>query len=899
MKRVQVNGFFMDKTKRIIQILAIAVLLVITIGCMSFAYGQENSKEEKSKANKEVSVDKLSENGGDPLKKEKNVDMESQDKENGETTVDSSKNKEEESKVGVPVYEENVERKNIEKTEMSPQTMRAMSLYPQYGKVNATGGLNLRSGPSKEYRVKTGIPNGSKITILDKTGSWYKVSYAGYTGYVSSQYVDIINTSNNSSEDFEKYLSNQGFSESYKVALREIHAKYPTWVFRADNTGLDWSYVLDKESRYGINTINYGDGNGWVPAPKSKVEYYLNTKNFLDEVSIFQFINNKYEQGLHTREGVEKIIRGTFMDCAFPEYGYSTYVDVIMEAARQSGVSPYMLASMIINEQGRYGSPSAKGISVDGCIYYNFYNIGATDGGDPNWKGAVYAKSQGWNTRAKAIIGGAKWFGDGYVNSGQYTPYLKKFNVMNGAYAVATHQYMSNISGAWQEGTTQYNGYRNAFGTGLIFNIPIFRNMPSEDIGWKSESGNYVYIDKNGNKLKGRQSIDGEIYYFDKTTGYCQRGIVEEYGKRYYYDWNDYNLYRDGWLYFGGYNLKNVYADKTTGAFLTGKQTINGRTSIFDNNGYHVYGAFVQNGKEYFLNEDGTKAKGLVSDNGRNYYYYQDDCTLVKDRWITLHGRDAYADEKDGHFCIGMKNIKGKVYLFGNDGFMITTPGKHTVAGKTYYVGKDSELCRGIVEENGKRYYFDWNDYSLYNQGWLYFSGYNKQWVYTDKITGEFLTGQQKITDGGSMDGEYFFNDDGFRFRGIKEFNGKRYYYDWNNYKLVKQGWLYFSGYNKQWVYTDKTTGEFLTGKCEFGKYTYFFDENGYCQRGIVEYNDGNYYYDWNTYNLYKKGWLYFGGYNQKWVYASTVNGKFLTGKWIINGKTCIFDNEGFLISEK
>lgn len=41
---------------------------------------------------------------------------------------------------------------------------------------------------------------------------------------------------------------------------------------------------------------------------------------------------------------------------AAPASGSSSYVDIIMNAAVQSGVNPYILASMIIQEQGSQGN---------------------------------------------------------------------------------------------------------------------------------------------------------------------------------------------------------------------------------------------------------------------------------------------------------------------------------------------------------------------------------------------------------------------------------------------------------------------------------------------------------------------------------------------------------------
>ena len=66
--------------------------------------------------------------------------------------------------------------------------------------------------------------------------------------------------------------------------------------------------------------------------------------------------------------------------------------------------------------------------------------------------------------------------------------------------------------------------------------------------------------------------------------------------------------------------------------------------------------------------------------------------------------------------------------------------------GKKYYY-KNGEKQRGIVNIDGKHYYFKWYTYDLYTEGWLYFIPYDK-YVYADRVTGEFLTGKQKVAEG-------------------------------------------------------------------------------------------------------------------------------------------------------
>ncbi|MBR5232175.1 MAG: SH3 domain-containing protein [Clostridia bacterium] len=53
------------------------------------------------------------------------------------------------------------------------------------------GKLNLRSGRGTSYKVKYQIPNLSIVTVLENYGTWTKVSFGKYTGYVMTKYLVI------------------------------------------------------------------------------------------------------------------------------------------------------------------------------------------------------------------------------------------------------------------------------------------------------------------------------------------------------------------------------------------------------------------------------------------------------------------------------------------------------------------------------------------------------------------------------------------------------------------------------------------------------------------------------------------------------------------------------------
>jgi len=59
------------------------------------------------------------------------------------------------------------------------------------GTVNSAIGLNIRSGAGTTYKIIGSLSNGAKITILDQSGSWYKINCGSSFGWVSSAYVKV------------------------------------------------------------------------------------------------------------------------------------------------------------------------------------------------------------------------------------------------------------------------------------------------------------------------------------------------------------------------------------------------------------------------------------------------------------------------------------------------------------------------------------------------------------------------------------------------------------------------------------------------------------------------------------------------------------------------------------
>ena len=209
--------------------------------------------------------------------------------------------------------------------------------------VNATN-LNVRSGPGTSYQALAKLSKGAPVTVIaEQTGTdgvvWYQIRYSGsggeQTGYVSSKYIKFP-TAIKSDSDFESYLTKQGFPESYKQGLRELHAQYPNWTFTAFQTNLDWSTALKNESVIGRNLVasssisswkstetgayDWGtgtwpgfDGSSWVQASSDIIAYYMDPRNFLNDKYIYQFMKQSYDSSLHTKAGLQNMVSGTFL----------------------------------------------------------------------------------------------------------------------------------------------------------------------------------------------------------------------------------------------------------------------------------------------------------------------------------------------------------------------------------------------------------------------------------------------------------------------------------------------------------------------------------------------------------------------------------------------------------
>lgn len=73
----------------------------------------------------------------------------------------------------------------------------ADELEPQRGIVS-TSALNVRSGPGTGYSRVALLSRGASVTVTGKSGSWYAITAGSIEGYVSAEYITILDGSNTS-----------------------------------------------------------------------------------------------------------------------------------------------------------------------------------------------------------------------------------------------------------------------------------------------------------------------------------------------------------------------------------------------------------------------------------------------------------------------------------------------------------------------------------------------------------------------------------------------------------------------------------------------------------------------------------------------------------------------------
>ena len=284
----------------------------------------------------------------------------------------------------------------------------------------------------------------------------------------------------------------------YKELIDNLASEHPNWTFTLLYTKLDWNSVIRHEGHSDTRTSplnlvpyssNYSgewqcekdkdktyDTGDWVCASTKAIEYRMDPRNILNEERIFQFKELNYNEEAQTIEGIMSRTDGSFLE------GESV-AKALLEAGKNSNIDAYFIVSRLIQEQGKDGTRLSRGYEYNGTVVYNPFNIAASGNSTSTiLENAVeYAYSQGWDTLEKAILGGIDFLNTKYINKGQNTLYLQKFDIIKKD-KLYTNQYMQNLIAPGSEAVMLQNQYEESDTLDSEFNfiITLYENMPEE-----------------------------------------------------------------------------------------------------------------------------------------------------------------------------------------------------------------------------------------------------------------------------------------------------------------------------------------------------------------------------------------------------------------------------------
>lgn len=278
-----------------------------------------------------------------------------------------------------------------------------------------------------------------------------------------------------------------------KEKLKELQKTYPNWKFKILYTGLNWNEVIANEYVGHGNSpknlvykdaIHQGawicsicgdrgyDNGSWRCASEQAIKYMMDPRTALNSSDIFQFEElSKGECDINT---LKIMTNGTFL---------SGHEQEIINASNNNNVNAYYIVARLIQEQGKDGTVLTAGKGYNGQYigYYNAFNIAASGNSTEQilTNALAYAQKKGWTTLEASINEGISFLAKQYIQKGQNTLYLQKFDVeaTNGLYS---NQYMQNISAARSEGANLRNTYINinSISSSHTFIIPVYENMP-------------------------------------------------------------------------------------------------------------------------------------------------------------------------------------------------------------------------------------------------------------------------------------------------------------------------------------------------------------------------------------------------------------------------------------
>ncbi|WP_400246883.1 SH3 domain-containing protein [Niallia sp. JL1B1071] len=390
--------------------------------------------------------------------------------------------------------------------EEDKQLEEAPTVVEKIVNVQAGSSLNMRATPSTSGAIVSKLAAGTVVIVQSEENGWSKVKVNNLEGYVSIEYLTAKGNGTTNVTINKNYVNynltledmtniqlkvNPQTDKKYDTYIREDAIAFKTsdstkgtvlgngWRLRG-GAGTDYSVVSTLTSGQVLTVVSKVKGTdgyywykvnysqAWVSASKEDTAYYLNPNNFINsDTQSLQFLKLSAKANVDDKEVDSKILAGKGI--------LAGKASAFVTAANAYGVNELYLISHALLETGNGTSTLANGVEINGKTVYNMYGIGAYDGSAIS-SGAQYAYNAGWFSPEAAIIGGAKFIAQGYVNAGQDTLYKMRWNPDAAEKTgTATHQYASDIGWATKQVNQIYNLYSLISSYTLNYEIPTYQ----------------------------------------------------------------------------------------------------------------------------------------------------------------------------------------------------------------------------------------------------------------------------------------------------------------------------------------------------------------------------------------------------------------------------------------
>ena len=284
------------------------------------------------------------------------------------------------------------------------------------------------------------------------------------------------------------------------------------------------------------------------------------------------------------------------------------------------------------------------------------------------------------------------------------------------------------------------------------------------------DQGNWYYLDSDGHKLTGPQTIDNFNLYFHDNGIQAKGEKITIDGKDYYYDKDngrkvtDTSIEVDGKTYLA--DADGILTEKTQ----LPTQVVTGGHFQSDNqqdwyyytaNGEKLTGWQNVDGVILYFDKDGKQIKGQEREIGGKYYRFdENDGSLLTNQWYHTSIFNGYRTEPQYTTYTNYLGEDGAAFI-----------GWHTIDSKRYYFKPDGLMAKNdTVTIDGKIYLFDYqgqlvkNKYGIVETPSMFHANTS---TYRTNANGEVLTGKQ-IIDGK----EYIFASKGQVVDGIIGYDG-------------------------------------------------------------------------------------------------------------------------------